>query len=187
MKFNEFVPEASNSDFMKLEQGENKLRIVSGFETLKQHWLEKDERFVICVADKASCPYCAAGDKPSKKFFVNVIDRKDGEVKPWAYPITIQNQLANYSQKEGYEFEEIPPYDISITKTGEKLGTRYLVVPDRNNKELTEEEKEMVKNAKPISEIVDALRNKEVAEENVEGPAIKTPAGENTDIKDVPF
>lgn len=139
MKFNDYQNYVSSSnDFMNLKQGENKLRIVSEFETFQAEFQGK-------LKDRFMC---------------YVIDRTDGQIKPFTTGASVFKQMGEHSVSSEYGFTDLPPYDVIIKKTGEGLDTEYLVTPARQDTPLTDEEKKNISELKPISEIIDAMLKK---------------------------
>ena len=126
----------SGGDFMKLQQGENKVRLVSEFEQFQDSYQ----------------------GKPTQRFMCYVIDRKDGKVKPMTVGASIFSRVGELSLSTEYGFTtNLPPYDVIIGKTGQDLATEYTVHPARTNTDLTEEEKAEVAKLKPVTEIIQKM------------------------------
>ena len=67
---------------LKLQQGQNQMRLVSLPYECHVHWedtVEGAHKRVVCSG--TGCPICNAGHTPQKRFQVLVIDRVDGKVK----------------------------------------------------------------------------------------------------------
>ena len=167
MKWNEIseAPKSSGSKqgFYDFEQGDNKVRIVSEAEVVFKHWI--NNKGVVCPEDD-SCTHCGEGHKPKKQYACYLIDRRDGQLKVGMLPASVGNQLKAFSQEPDYAFEGIPPYDVNIKKTGEKLETEYSVIPARGNSELTSAEVIAVGLVKPIEEVVEAMKRKQSQQVN---------------------
>jgi len=157
------------SEFYQMEEGSNKCRVVSAPEVLAQHW--KSNKPIICVGLNQGCLECQKGIgapdklwKPVVRFLMNVIDRKDDQVKMAQFGWTIANFLRDFKKNPQYAWEgDIMPYDITINKT--RTGTRptdieYSVIADRNNIELTENEKVRIHEAKTPAQVIAALKGK---------------------------
>ena len=169
------------SDWMNLETGENKVRIVSEFEDYGTHYDQKNNKSVICVG-KENCEFCQKGDKPRVQFLGWVIDRKDGKVKLLRIGHSIFKQIGALAKFGEYAFEDMPDYDMTIVKKGEGLDTEYSVVPARQNTPLTDEEQKMIEEkVKSPREVIDNMKAKVQSKETEETP------GEEMDAKDIPL
>ena len=128
-KFNEYQNYVSSSSgFMALKQGENKVRVISEFETFQSEY----------------------NGKLKDRFMGYVIDRADGEIKPLTIGSSIFKALGELSVSSEYGFADLPPYDVLIKKTGEGLDTEYSIMAARQNTEITEAERILIKDLKPI-------------------------------------
>ncbi len=153
--------------WMNLEQGVNKIRIVSDFVDYGVHSIEtivkggkKKFQSVVCIG-KDLCEYCLSGDKAKVQFLGWVIDRKDGEVKLLRIGWKIWQQISALAENEDYGFETTPDYDITINKKGEGLNTTYSVIASRESTELTEEEKtKVLEKVKDPNDVIDSMKAK---------------------------
>lgn len=157
--------ENSNSDFMVLAQGDNKVRIVSEPEARDRHWLGK--RPIPCMG---SCTMCADGTPIKRGYLFHAIDREDGEFKLLGVGPMIANQLKELMTNEEYGFKSVPDYDITIKRTGQMLDTEYSVLPARKNTELTEEELKKLAELTPIADVVKALNKADIERAEKEPP-----------------
>lgn len=108
------------SDFMKLVEGENPIRIVGEPKMVEGKF----------------------GSRPA----MWVIDRKTGDMKILQFAKTIGEQIQQLQVSNDYGFEKLPDYDITIVRTGMgQFDTSYNVRAARQNTELTEDEKALVK------------------------------------------
>lgn len=114
----------NDSIFFKLEQGDNKLRLVSSFVT-------KEVMF-----DGAK--------KPTTRYCCWVIDRRDGEIRWAELGISIIKQFKKLHDNPDYTFDVIPKFDITVNRVGEKLNTEYTVLPNRKDTPLTKEEQKKI-------------------------------------------
>ena len=79
---------------LKLQQGQNQMRLVSLPYECHVHWedtVEGAHKRVVCSG--TGCPICNAGHTPQKRFQVLVIDRVDGKVKVLEDGNAIFNQI----------------------------------------------------------------------------------------------
>lgn len=165
-------------DFFKLEQGDNRVRVVSGYEVLAKHWAN-GKMLGICIGKEKGCPWCNApvetdpktgkpkDMRPNVRFLMWVIDRQDeNKMKLAEFGWSIVNSMRELSQDEEYGYDsEIPPYDMNIKKTVKNGGknpsdTEYTVIAARTNTPLTDEEKGEIAGLTPIETVVDRIKVK---------------------------
>lgn len=147
------------TNWFNLQEGPNKLRIVSEFEDYGSHFDQKLNKTIACLG-KDNCEYCKQGEKPRVQFKGWVIDRNDNGFKLLTIGYKIYQQIGEYANSEEYGFSDIPTYDITINKSGTGLATKYSVIPDRKDTKLTEEETDSINQLQPISEIIENMKNK---------------------------
>jgi len=150
----------SADGWFRFQDGENKIRIVSGFEPLGKHFDAKTKKSTVCVGKDKGCVFHEGDTRTPVKYLTWIIDRADGEIKIAELPYTVIKALSELRVTDEYTFEGTPPYDITVKKKGEGLETEYAVMPARKNTELTNEEKEAIGNKKDISDIVEAMKEK---------------------------
>lgn len=158
----------TGSDWLNLKQGSNKVRIVSDFVDFGVHSIKEGGKYksVICIGKENNCPYCQQNIPVRVQFLGWVIDRTDGEVKLLKIGWTIFDKLTKLAQSPDYHFDDLPPYDIDIVRTGEGLDTEYTVIPARQDTILTPEEIEKIKaKVKDPQEIIDRMKEKEKTKE----------------------
>ena len=160
----------SSDEWFKPKEGSNRMRIA--VEPVINTWRYK---YGICYE---GCGYCdkkqleADGANVTVRFLTYIIDRDDGnQLKLYQMPYKVAKQLIEFKRddEDGYGFEEFPmPYDVNI-KT-ENPGTKeviYTVMPAKNETELTEAEKEVIEEQKPVEEIIESMKKKQ--QEKMEG------------------
>lgn len=181
------------SDFYTLQQGDNKLRIVSEFAIRVGHYIKKGMgakgKTYPCTQDE-NCSYCNEGLKPSTKFLCHIIDRTDGKFKLVEFGVMIMKQLKALSKDPQYTFSITPSYDINVKKAGSGLDTKYTVLPDRADTVLTEDEKKVIATLKHPAMIVDALDKKKQSESQMSIEAQgQVQANQESEVKveDIPW
>ncbi|MEK9207422.1 MAG: hypothetical protein AAB922_03005 [Patescibacteria group bacterium] len=163
MQYKSFKPQ---SNFYKLSEGENKLRLVGEAEMFISEYQ----------------------GKPTTRFAAYVIDRVDGQVKPFTFGSQIMGQIASLANGSEYGFDDLPPYDLIVHKTGSGMATEYKVTPARKDTALTQEEEKAVAELKPITELAQKLSNKVVAgEQNNAQPPIESYEENEISVADIPF
>lgn len=200
MKFNELGQVAqdyniggSKGEWLRLEAGDNKVRILSEYEVLAKHW-GSNKKSTVCVGKDHGCTFCKdkadieaelaketdkikiealkkriAATKPSVKFLLWVIDRKDNKPKIAELGWTIINAIGELQKDEEYGFQELPEYDVNIKKTVKGSGTQpsdieYTLVPSRINKPLTPEELTQLKSLTPVADVVKTIKERALRE-----------------------
>jgi hypothetical protein len=125
--------------YLKLQEGDNKIRLMSE-----------------CIEHPGEY-----NGKPTFKWLCYVLDRRDGQVKAFFMPHTIYKQIDSLQQNPEYAFDEVPmPYDITINAKG--AGTKevdYTVVAARQNTQLTVDEIKALEAQKPIRELQKSLND----------------------------
>ena len=120
-------------EYFKPQEGANRVRLVS-----------------VCLPHESSFK----GQK-NFKWLCQILDRKDGKVKPYFMPHTIYGFIRDLQLDPDYAFKEIPmPFDITINATG--AGTKevkYSLTPARENKPLTTEEQNLVTESPTVQEL----------------------------------
>ena len=143
----------SGGGYLKLKQGENKIRIISEAEVFGKHF--KHKKSTICIGKDEGCELCQEGDKPKPSWLMWVIDRADNQIKMFEAGYMVVSQIQKLAQSSEYGFGGLPGYDMFIQKEGESLETEYTVTPARKDSELTEEEKESIAALKSPETIVE--------------------------------
>ncbi len=161
-----------DSPFLKLENGENRVRIVSEMQGVKEHRIETPESCTMTACPKEMlrwqvettgqdqggklppCPICEAMEKDEKKaqnwrprtqYLAVALNRKDGKVGVLKKGKTVFAPLTSYN--EDPDWGDVRKYDVKIMKSGEGLATTYQVIPvpqKSETAELTNEEKARV-------------------------------------------
>lgn len=150
----------AKGDYLKLQEGPNKIRLVS-------ECLEHPGEYQ---------------GKPTFKWLCYVLDRKDGKIKPFFMAHTIYKLIEALQQDSDYTFDEVPmPYDMTINAKG--AGTKevdYSVLPARLPVPLTAAERALLAGIQPIRDLQAALREKQPANDSQpepsvpDGPAVDT-------------
>jgi hypothetical protein len=129
MNINEIKIE-DNSKYLKLVEGENQFRIVSGF-VVREVTYKSGQ-----VGTKYTC---------------FVIDRKDGKIKFADFGASIIKQIQSLAGSREYGFDSVPKYDMFITREGTgQFDTKYVLRAARQDSELTAEEAQLVMALPPI-------------------------------------
>lgn len=117
-------------EYYRLEDGENKFRILTMPEPTQSHYLGKGVKPASCTGPGCKC--CADGVKVVHKILLYVLDRRDGTAKPAEFPFSIYTALGELANGTEYSFTGLPPYDLIVMKSGKDLETKYAVTPGRD-------------------------------------------------------
>lgn len=185
----------SDGGWLHLETGDNKIRILSEYEVYAKHWINKKAQ--VCVGKDKGCAYCLSADtdkkeKPSVKFLLWVIDRRDGKAKIAEFGWTIIKAIADLKEDDEYAFDVLPEYDINVKKTVKGSGTRpsdteYTVIAARSNTPLTDDELQIVSGLKPVKDIIEGIKTKSINEYKNAELTPEDPSFPEEPELDVPF
>lgn len=124
-----------NSIFLSLDEGSNKVRIMSDFAFRETEF---------------------NGNKITK-YCCWVIDRKTGDVKLGSFGKSIIKQLQQLQSSDEYGFDTLPRYDIDIQRKGTGLDTAYTIIPARTDTPLTDAETKAVEEKGSVADFVKKL------------------------------
>lgn len=131
------------SDFMKLEAGDNKVRVLSAPQQHGVHWVNDEtgkSRKVNCAT--SGCPVCLRnqdGDKPKASWILKVFNRKEGRVML----LEIGTQIFKGIRElvENKDWGPVSEYDITIKRGAPGAQPLYTVIPGRHAPVSGEEKK----------------------------------------------
>lgn len=137
------VSDVKRDPFMKLLDGNNAVRVLTQpFQYMNHKYkVEGEPGFgdnVRCSMPlHGSCPVCALGDKPKKRWYVAVIDRKDNLRKLLDISVAVFGQIKDLNASE--DWGDPIHYDINIKmdKNSPSPQQYYSVLP-KSKKPLTE-------------------------------------------------
>jgi hypothetical protein len=141
-------------DFYKINPGnKNQIRIVGKPSSIDVHWekgVDGQPKKVLCPG--RNCPICKAGHNPTIRYQIQVMDRADNNtIKVLEGGPAIFNQIKTYAKDEDYG--DPTKYDFKINKEGSGRDTKYTLLPSPKKSDFKDEEKEIIANCKPLSEI----------------------------------
>lgn len=105
-------------EFMRLLSGDNELRIITQpFQYWSHKWKKEGAsgfgKKIYCSKFNGSCPLCALGDKPKKRWYVGIIDRATSTYKILDMGSLIYQGIQGYSRDE--KWGDPGQYDFNIT------------------------------------------------------------------------
>lgn len=114
------------SSYMKLEKGDNKIRLISKPIAGYVEWIDKKP---VRTPITDGQPEATDEENPPRKFIaVAIIDQKDGNVK--ILEVTQQSVIkAIRALANNADWGNPFTYDLNINKSGEDLKTKYVVTP----------------------------------------------------------
>lgn len=152
--------------YFKPVDGDNKFRLVS-----------------ICLPHDGEY-----NGKPTFKWLCQVLDRKDGQVKPYFMPHKVYEQIRDLQLDDEYKFSSVPmPYDLNLKTTDAgKMTVTYTIIPARTSTELTTEEQNLITAAPSVKELQQKVREKaQETEANVS--QVEQAPTQEMDTSDIPF
>lgn len=194
---------SSNDDWFSFEEGENRVRILTLGEVLPEHF-----KHGYCIGKDEGCTF--RGDvkdkhgnvveknvhtKPTVKWLLWVIDRKDGKIKLAKFSYKVMQQIGVFQEDPDYAWTQPPmPYDLKIiAKDAGKTNVTYTVVPAPKIEPLTDEEMKAFGKKHPVGDVVKAFKNKKLKEmgllkdEPESDYHYPTAEEEEINIDDIPF
>jgi hypothetical protein len=176
--------EYKKSNWMRINSGENRLRVASKWVKRETHWDAAAKKYWSCIG--AACVYCQSGDKKGVKFLMFAFNRGgvSGECSILEVGWSVIKQLEAFKQDPEYAWEgDVMSYDIKIKKEGEGLSTIYSVMAGRLTSELSEVEKHALAEMGDIERINGAIYKK-----NMPAGALEpTPLEEEIKLEEIPF
>jgi hypothetical protein len=119
---------ASNSRYLKLQQGDNKIRILTKPITGWLDWQAKPDGSKTPVRTHDKQPAISVSQQPKHFWSFAVWDYLEKNIKVMEITqSTIQDAILTLHQSA--DWGNPTEYDITIKKTGEKMDTKYFVSP----------------------------------------------------------
>jgi len=166
---NPFLPASyelptQNGNYMKFKQGDNNFRVLS---SAIIGWIDWDNKKPIRTKEKQE----QIGENPPKHFWAFVVlDLDDNEVEILEVTqSTIQTAILALVKNE--KWGDPKGYDLTVTRTGEDLLTKYTVVPSPHtklDKEVEKTYKEMEINLEALYDGANPFEKKAGKPEEVE-------------------
>lgn len=162
-----------SGDYYQLEEGPgNIVRVLTPGQAYGQHFFGKGVKPTTCYGYEKGCPirekdFKYDHPKPTLRYNMLVIDRKDGNIKVATFPYTVVAQIGELQKNPDFSFDDLPmPYDIRINwQPNEAPAKKYTVTGKPKIEELTEEEKtafnEMMEKSSP-EQIVERMKEKQI-------------------------
>lgn len=120
--------------FMKLENGSNVVRCVTRPHQYHVHVFKEEgdsgfgDKIMCSMPGHGSCPLCEKGDRPKRRWYLGVIDRKEGRYKILDISVSVFKAIQELSRDEDYGDPMKYDIDIKVDKKGGATGY-YTVIP----------------------------------------------------------
>lgn len=206
-----YKPKTGGGFWGKLEEGDNKLRLVSDYKYIGYHWQGMGVQSVVCLNRKPGddlCPLCREKktingkqypNTPNAKFVVNCIDLSDKDnlaIRHYEFPYAVIDAINGYALDPDYKFEDLPEWDMIVNKEtkGEKK-VDYKVRVARQNRPLSKEELELIEGFETPDDVVAFKLGKTEEDEKITeqqdkeaDQSVATASNEEEiDIDEIPF
>jgi len=197
--------EETSNGRLKFASGDKKvIRFVSSKVEHKIHWkvIPKHKR-IVCrktIGKDEECPICtyvAQINDPAGRAkwacSVNVIDYTDGQLKQWDFSITTKKAIFDAIRNSGSISKENPinNFKIMVERIGIEMKTIYKITIARKATKLTDDERGLLADMKPITDnfkvlSVSELRGFITGESEVDNREVNVNAGDTFDTKEAP-
>jgi len=151
------------SDFYKMEEGDNIMRILTSFHLYGEHYHPTDrDRSGVCIGKDENCLSCNHEEKPSvptARWLAWAVNAEG--LKLVKFGTRIMKSLKALQNESDWQFEGFPmPYIINVKATG--AGTKevvYTVIPKKPT-EVKEDVMEALEKKLSPADIVQAMKDK---------------------------
>lgn len=139
------------SDFMKLEEGNNKIRVVTNPYQFIVHWAEDasgQNRKLKCAIN--NCPLCKRGVPTQARWYLGVLDYKTGKPKILEIGSQVYSGIRSYAVSEEWDerikkpWGNIFAFDFIISRGPKGTNPLYQVQASPKMKDITKDETEMI-------------------------------------------
>lgn len=136
-----------NADLYEIQEGDNQVRVLSGYDVVARHWQGKGEDNPVCFGEDKGCPWHERIEGNELKYPLRIrcifwlLDRRDDKIKLAFMPYKFASAIGKLQKDKEWGFEQVPmPYDVNFTAEG--VGDRdveYAMVPVPSRKKLSNE------------------------------------------------
>lgn len=135
--------DTGRSDYMRLEEGSNKVRCLTSPYQFYIHWSQDatgQNRKVRCALK--DCPLCQQGEKAQARWYVGVLNRRTGKPAILEIGPQIFKQIVDLSKNA--KWGDPRGYDVDVKRNPKGTQPLYTIIPEPKEA-LTSEEKTVVK------------------------------------------
>lgn len=115
-------------EFMRLQDGSNIVRIVTQPHQYYAHKYKEEgdtgfgDKIMCSFPAHKACPLCEKKDRPKRRWFVGMIDRKTQTYKILDIGYTVYQTIQNYNNEEEYGNPSNYDLDIKVNRQGGATG-----------------------------------------------------------------
>lgn len=142
---------SGSTDFLRLNEGDNKVRIVTNPYQFVVHWVKdksNQNRKIRCAI--TNCPLCRQGVETQTRWFIGVLDYKSGLPKILEIGSQIFRGIRGYVNDPDWSETFVKPwgsilaYDVNIRRGAKGTQPLYQVMASPKMRDLDEEETALV-------------------------------------------
>lgn len=178
------VPKLSKDRF-RFQPGENKVRVLDlSREWLISHFTKTGNiECLNTITGEGDCSLCHDKKQRTAKKLGYLYSYVDEKIVLAFVPRTVVTELQNFSNTEEYDYSEFPmPYDVTVTYDPKAAAKdKYKTLPARQNTPLLSGVLDDLQKRKPLDQIVESIRNKQVEAEPINDDEEKP-----SDYSDIP-
>lgn len=144
------VPEGEGGQYFKPQEGKNRIRLVTKPFELK-YWEEGADKSyeTHILAEGEDAP---EGKDVKTKYSYLILNRDDeNKVQIYEAPITVFRQIMDYATDKEYGDPQM--YDLTISKSGSGLQTKYSVIASPKKEDLTDDEVKAIAEVKQLEDV----------------------------------
>ena len=136
-----------NGELFEILEGDNIVRVLSGYSVVARHWQGIREDNPICFGEDKGCPFHEKLEDSELKYPLRIrcifwlLDRRDEKIKLAFMPYKFASLIAKLQKDKEWEFENVPmPYDVNFTAQGANTKeVEYSLLPMTSRKKLSNE------------------------------------------------
>lgn len=131
------------SDYMKFEQGDNRIRVISEGYMGLQHGLRTSRGWVnLGECTGKGCENCGKGNVPKRYWKWIVANRKLDQAKLLDAGIMIGDAICEIAKKLDAAGEKLTAHDIIVNRVGTERSTKYAIRQAPDDQPITREQLE---------------------------------------------
>lgn len=158
MKFKDLKATLNASgEYFRPQEGENRIRIVS--EVVRVWKAFENGAAKVYLTPEGAGNWNKTAPKANKareRYMMYVINRVTGEIQQAEFGPQVMGIIADLASSTEYGFDDLPPYDMILTKKGSGLDTEYALIPARMPTELSDAERAQISSLKDLNLVIAA-------------------------------
>lgn len=125
------------SDFIKFNQGDTRIRVVSDGYLLRRHQFKHGGRFITIPCVGRGCSNCEKAGPPVLRYAWVVLNRETEQVRVLEAGVTVGEALISIGKEK-----DLRTVDLIITRKGHDKGTKYKIREAEESEPISDEVKE---------------------------------------------